>query len=1223
MLTKLRCFLVCTILLQLASAARAATLNVGPGQTYTTIQSAINAANTGDTVLVAPGTYYENIDFKGKAITVTSSGGASVTTIDGGGLAPTVTFQSEELRTAVLSNLTITHGGLSNPGSSQFVGAGISISNSAPTILNNIVTQNYCQNIEAYSSAPLIQGNIVSSSLNAAQCGVENTGGINIGAAYYSFGKALYPVVLGNTIENNTTGEVGDGGGDGGAGIWDDAAGNLVIEANIIRNNTTKTGNGGAILTFNADNVTIFNNLVYGNASGCGGAITFEATGPASPYNYLIANNTIADNTATSGGGYSNCSQISQIYPNSFSYGSSSPGTAIINNIISGSTTYPAITCALYQTPNESDQPTFQNNILYNAGGPFFASNCVDVSGKYNNIASDPQFVSPSTGDYHLKSTSPAIDSGENSALQNILSMAGVSLSTDLDGNARVQDATGKGCTIDIGAYEYPGTQSLCSTSITLTSSLNPSIYGQTVTFTAQLSSANGVPTGSVQFSDGATILGTETISNAGVSTFTTGLLSIGSHTITATYQPTGAFPAANATLTQNVTGIATTTTVTCPFTTLYDFQTSLLSASVTSTSGSPTGAITFTDNGVTLAQPTLTSGATADYTWTAQTVGTHTLAATYVPTGTFAASSASCSVTVLIKPSTISIASSLNPSSAGQNVTFTATVVYGGPPQSFAGAGSITFMDGSIPLGTVSLTSTATPQTFTATYSTSNLATGSHNITAILNPLAGYAAGSASLTQIVNQLSSTSVLSVAPPTATYGTPITLTATVSPSIQPGAGAPSGSVTFYNGSTVLGTATLNAGVASMAFTSIPVGVDSLTCTYGGDSTYGPSSCTAVPVTVTASPTTLTLTSSANPSPALTPITFTAHLASASGPVAKAALTLTYNPTLTTQVVVPLTTDANGNASYTVATGLIPGSYTIAATFAAATGYQASSTALTEIVTGNLTTTTLTASPNPANQGNTVTLSAVVTATTGTADPFGTVTFLDGVTPLATIGLTGSTTSITSSASFSTSTLTVGQHALTAVYTPGNTSFLASQSSIFSETINPQDFSLTADPPSISIQTEHHASMQLLLTSTGGFAAPITLTCGFPLPVYVTCTLPPPAQLTANGTAPVTLTLDTDGVPDFLSANRTPNLGRLALAALIPFTLLGFARRRRLRNLFACALLAALAVSLTACANTYPGHTPPGTYTIPITATGTSAGSTTPTSHTLNITLTVTQ
>jgi hypothetical protein len=95
----------------LPGVAFATTLHVGSGQSYTTIQSAIVAAGRGDTVLVEPGTYYENLDFLGKAITVTSSSGAALTILDGQYKGPVVQFVSGETRGAVLSGMTVRNGG--------------------------------------------------------------------------------------------------------------------------------------------------------------------------------------------------------------------------------------------------------------------------------------------------------------------------------------------------------------------------------------------------------------------------------------------------------------------------------------------------------------------------------------------------------------------------------------------------------------------------------------------------------------------------------------------------------------------------------------------------------------------------------------------------------------------------------------------------------------------------------------------------------------------------------------------------------------------------------------------------------------------------------------------------------------------------------------------------------------------------------------------------------
>ena len=128
---------------------------------FPTIQGAIDAADPGDCILVAPGTYVENIDFLGKAITVMSSGGAAVTTIDGNAAGSVVSFVNGESETSVIDGFTITNG------SGVLNGGGINCEDAFPTIINNTISGNTCAasgaGISLLSTASFlsIPGNIV------------------------------------------------------------------------------------------------------------------------------------------------------------------------------------------------------------------------------------------------------------------------------------------------------------------------------------------------------------------------------------------------------------------------------------------------------------------------------------------------------------------------------------------------------------------------------------------------------------------------------------------------------------------------------------------------------------------------------------------------------------------------------------------------------------------------------------------------------------------------------------------------------------------------------------------------------------------------------------------------------------------------------------------------------------------------------------------------------
>ena len=108
---------------------------------FLTIQDAIDAAKDGDTVMVAPGTYVENISFKGKAITVVSTDGPDLTFIDGNQAGSVVLFALGEGPGSKIEGFTIQNG------SGTYVhfanqGGGICCYEASPRITNNVITRN-------------------------------------------------------------------------------------------------------------------------------------------------------------------------------------------------------------------------------------------------------------------------------------------------------------------------------------------------------------------------------------------------------------------------------------------------------------------------------------------------------------------------------------------------------------------------------------------------------------------------------------------------------------------------------------------------------------------------------------------------------------------------------------------------------------------------------------------------------------------------------------------------------------------------------------------------------------------------------------------------------------------------------------------------------------------------------------------------------------------------
>jgi len=172
----------------------------------------------------------------------------------------------------------------------------------------------------------------------------------------------------------------------------------------------------------------------------------------------------------------------------------------------------------------------------------------------------------------------------------------------------------------------------------------------------------------------------------------------------------------------------------------------------------------------------------------------------------------------------TTTLASSLNPSTFGQPVTFTATV----KSTSGTPTGMVRFNDGATALGTASLVAGV------AKFTAKSLAVGAHSITAVYAGNVNFAASkSAVLKQTVNKAGTSTSLVSTPNPSTVGQTVTFTVTVKASTS---GTPTGTVTFKDGTTTLGTGSLSGGKATFKTSKLAKGVHSITAAYGGSATY---------------------------------------------------------------------------------------------------------------------------------------------------------------------------------------------------------------------------------------------------------------------------------------------------------------------------------------------------------------------------------------------------
>ena len=376
------------------------------------------------------------------------------------------------------------------------------------------------------------------------------------------------------------------------------------------------------------------------------------------------------------------------------------------------------------------------------------------------------------------------------------------------------------------------------ATTTTVTSNPGSSVFGQPVTLTASVSvnpPGTGSPTGSVTFSEGSTTLGTGTISG-GVATLTTPALAVGNHSITATYGGDASFAAStSAALGQAVGVAASAATVSSSAPSSAYGQVVTFTATITAVApgaGTPTGTVAFLDGGTSLGTAALVNGvATLE---ASLLPGTHPISVSYAGDGNFGPAGASNTLAQTVGKSapTTSLTASPTASVWGQPVTLSASVST--TPGLNPPAGTATFKDGATVLGTSALSGGG------ATLGTSALSAGSHSITATYNGDTSYASStSAPITVTVAKATTSATLTSGLNPSQSGNPVQFTASIAVT-APGAGIPTGTVTFLDGSTSLGTGTVTGGVATFTTSSLAIGAHVITASYGGNGNVNGSS-----------------------------------------------------------------------------------------------------------------------------------------------------------------------------------------------------------------------------------------------------------------------------------------------------------------------------------------------------------------------------------------------
>lgn len=275
---------------------------------------------------------------------------------------------------------------------------------------------------------------------------------------------------------------------------------------------------------------------------------------------------------------------------------------------------------------------------------------------------------------------------------------------------------------------------------MTLTSTPNPGTLGQNVTLTAAVTATGPMPTGSVTFLDSGSVIGVAPLNSAGVAMFNTSSLIVGTHTITATYGGDSNYVSQSATLNEVIRYSAASIILSSSLSPATVGQSIIFTAKVTGSGPMPTGGVILQDNGRQIGQVPLAADGSATFSINSLSVGSHNVQAIYSGNSAYDSQSTTLTEIVTPVPTLTALNVSPNPAFAGQIVTLKAVVTSSGNP-----TGSVTFFDGTMPIGSSGLDATGT-----SVLTTSQLQVGTHSLSATVAANLNWAGSSSS---VVNEV--------------------------------------------------------------------------------------------------------------------------------------------------------------------------------------------------------------------------------------------------------------------------------------------------------------------------------------------------------------------------------------------------------------------------------------------------------------------------------------